>query len=684
MSHQTFFIDIDEEITSIAERIRKAENKEVILVVPKRALLIQSIVNLKLLQKEAKNLKKKLSIVTQDKLGKMLIEKVGIELRQKLEDDEEAISDNPSNINNKENITNENVEDLKITKTKKRSKKMGSENFFDDSANETIKDNEKDSEKDKKILPVIENDWKEVSSQGLEDMKKDGSEEKIINRELVVDIASDIKKKRPTSMDVSVRRKKDKPVETIKSEEELEINSQPEPSFSRTERVSNIPRERIIPADFSSEDIEEEEPTVSNRDDKLESFFSGMKKNEEDESENISNGKKTGNLGKIVKVIFVIILILGIGALGYVAYIFVPKATITIATKNEQKSGEIEAAGDVQLSQLDYSRRAVPAKLVKIEEEVSKSYNSTGSKSVSNKKARGIITIYNEYSSASQPLVATTRFLSEDNKLFRLVKQTTVPGTTVENGVSKPGSIEAEVVADESGESFNIGPAKFTIPGFKDSGTEKYSKFYAKSTSSMTGGGNGNEEMTSISDHDIANAKMDINNTIQNSIKEKLKLAAGSGFIIPDDAFDIKEPTYKISNSLGEVVKNFEVTANASAQAIAFSESDLKKLASSIIAKSGSGKSDIDSKNITLEYGKSTPDFTLGKIDIRAHAESSFKRSIDIDNFKKGLLGKNNEELEAYIRNYSEIEKAEISYSPQFFNNRVPIYESRVNVVLDK
>jgi hypothetical protein len=38
--HQTFYIDIDEEITSIVERLKKTRAEEVILVVPKRALLI--------------------------------------------------------------------------------------------------------------------------------------------------------------------------------------------------------------------------------------------------------------------------------------------------------------------------------------------------------------------------------------------------------------------------------------------------------------------------------------------------------------------------------------------------------------------------------------------------------------------------------------------------------------------
>lgn len=683
MGHQTFFIDIDEEITSIAERIRKADSDEVILVVPKRALLIQSIVNLKLLQKEANNLKKRLSIVTQDKLGKVLVEKVGIEVKQKLEDEDIEMAANPSVIDKKDKkdiavkLEPEAVEAIQA-KIKRRPEKIGSDSFFEEisGAKEEIKGSE------------LENDWEDVAVKKTSS-EEDVPEEKIVNRELVVDIASDIKKKRATSMDVSVRPKKEKFVEIIPDEkEDLEEFSSPAAlNFPGAKRNPRLPDKKMSTLEFSSERIEEEDIVIPDRDEKLESFFSGAKRYEDEKDDGMddfSGRKKQGGTNKFFKAIMILFLIAGIGGLSYIAYVFVPKATIIITAKNEEKSGDVEVVGDAKASALDYSKNIIPAKLVKVDDEVSENYESTGSKSVSNKKAKGMIIIYNEYSSSPQPLVATTRFLSSDNKLFRLVKQTTVPGMIVEGGVSKSGSIEAEVVADEPGSSFNIGPTTFSIPGFKDSGADKYAKFYAKSTSDMTGGGSGNEEMASISDHDIANAKNSISSAIQNSIKEKLKNAAGEGFIVLDDAIDIAEPTYKLSNSLGEVVGTFEATANASAQALAFSESDLKKLTGSAISRSGTGKADIDTDNITLEYGKATPDFTLGTIDIRVHADSNFQRSIDVENLKKGLLGKNNEELEAYLRTYSEIDKVEVRYWPQFFTSHIPIYESRVEVILDK
>ena len=101
MSHKTIYIDIDEEITSIVDRVRKATANEVIIVVPKRALLIQSLVNLKLLKKETNRRRKRLMIVTQDRIGKKLIEKAGIQVQGKMDDslaDDEIFEDSSRKI----------------------------------------------------------------------------------------------------------------------------------------------------------------------------------------------------------------------------------------------------------------------------------------------------------------------------------------------------------------------------------------------------------------------------------------------------------------------------------------------------------------------------------------------------------------------------------------------------------
>lgn len=75
---KTIYLEPDEEVTSVIDKIRKTEFKDIILVVPKDASLLQSVVNLKLIKKQAENLSKNLSIITQDKVGRNLADKVGL------------------------------------------------------------------------------------------------------------------------------------------------------------------------------------------------------------------------------------------------------------------------------------------------------------------------------------------------------------------------------------------------------------------------------------------------------------------------------------------------------------------------------------------------------------------------------------------------------------------------------
>lgn len=62
----TIYIDIDDEITAIIDKVRGSKSKIVALVLPKRASVLQSIVNMKLLKKAAQNANKSLVLITSE------------------------------------------------------------------------------------------------------------------------------------------------------------------------------------------------------------------------------------------------------------------------------------------------------------------------------------------------------------------------------------------------------------------------------------------------------------------------------------------------------------------------------------------------------------------------------------------------------------------------------------------
>ncbi len=344
----------------------------------------------------------------------------------------------------------------------------------------------------------------------------------------------------------------------------------------------------------------------------------------------------------------------------------------------------MQISGDSGIQEPDLDKMSVPAKAVSADVEAVKNFNSSGDKSASNQKAHGIITIYNEYGGSTQPLVATTRFLSENGKLFRLVKSVIVPGTSSVGGEVKPGAVEAEVMADEAGEAYNIEPAKFTIPGFQGSGNDKYSKFYAKSSKTMTGGKNGQSSVKIVTESDIANAKNSMAEDIRQKAKEQIKNENGQDKTVLDDALNIENITYYSSANSGEIADSFSLTAKCKANGIIFSQGDALKLAAGQINKNkDAGAARVNEDSAALEFGKADVDFAKGTILIRAHATGKAGDAIDLSNLKKGILGKSEEDFKAYLKSYNQITGAEIQYWPPFVSGKIPSYESRVNITLD-
>jgi len=88
MEEAKIFLQPDDEITDVIDKIKKVEKSIIVLVIPESAMVLQSIVNLKLLKKEADDLDKRLAIVTDSQKGRQLAGQVGLSVYKKAKADE--------------------------------------------------------------------------------------------------------------------------------------------------------------------------------------------------------------------------------------------------------------------------------------------------------------------------------------------------------------------------------------------------------------------------------------------------------------------------------------------------------------------------------------------------------------------------------------------------------------------
>jgi hypothetical protein len=138
----------------------------------------------------------------------------------------------------------------------------------------------------------------------------------------------------------------------------------------------------------------------------------------------------------------------------------------------------------------DETPEGVSARIVSTEVEIEKSGPAELLEEGEDQPATGKVILKNT-SNAPQPLVATTRLLSEQGILFRLAKAVTVPAN---------GEIEADVYADKPGKSGEVQPTRFTIPGLNQT---RQQEVYAESEEAMTGGTKATYRVTEKSIEDV-------------------------------------------------------------------------------------------------------------------------------------------------------------------------------------
>jgi len=87
LNRKIVYIEIDEELNLIFDRIKKIKEKNIFLVIPSKALIFQSVLNLKILKTKVEDLGKGLTVVSKDERGRKLCKNIGLKTKKALEND---------------------------------------------------------------------------------------------------------------------------------------------------------------------------------------------------------------------------------------------------------------------------------------------------------------------------------------------------------------------------------------------------------------------------------------------------------------------------------------------------------------------------------------------------------------------------------------------------------------------
>jgi hypothetical protein len=398
---------------------------------------------------------------------------------------------------------------------------------------------------------------------------------------------------------------------------------------------------------------------------------SNNKKNKSD----LNFNSKNSSTGKFIFFITGCFLILG-----FVVYFTLGSANIELKPYSEDLDLSIKLAISPNFSSINYSFNQIPGQLFTISKSVSEEYEATSEKD-SIQKARGTITIYNEYSTSPQPLIATTRFEyikneKESGLVFRTLKTVTVPGMKVEGNTIIPGKINVEVIADKPGQEYNISSGDFGIMAWREKGDYvRYKKIYGKSENPMRGGIVGKSKV--VSEFDYNKAKETLTKKVFEDIDNALKNQSAGLELFSE--IKPKIDLIESSANIDDVKDNFKMTVSGSITTMGYKKEDLINLISNYIEKTANlmvipDKLKLSFKDVNFDIDKNIVTATI-VVGGKAYAK------LDLNQIVNNLEGKNDIQVKNYLGSLKEIESAKVILSP-FWVKRIPKNQDKINISL--
>ena len=375
--------------------------------------------------------------------------------------------------------------------------------------------------------------------------------------------------------------------------------------------------------------------------------------------------KKSRFLFKLIMSFLILILL---GAFSYVALDRVSTAVINISPYKETLAIDSKFRASVNLAFAGLS-----FEIAQLSAEESGLVAATGISS-GGQKASGKITVYNNYGSAPQRLIANTRFQTSDGKVYRIKGAISVPGM---------GVTEATVYADQAGEEYNIGPADFTLPGLK--GGPRFEKVFAKSKTTMSGGASGNSRI--VKKEDIDSVRASINEKIKNRLAEKLSKQKPEGYILFADAVKIEYAENSDNPKAGDSSgRSMAFKTKGSATGYLFKKDDLAKALTDNNSgdfKKAPKDEPVAVDNVeSLDFNLISADAKNKEITVWLKGNADFVWTVDTAKLLEEIINYKGKDYTSVFQNYPAIEKAAIVQSPKWWP-RFPKNKSKIKINIE-
>ncbi len=312
--------------------------------------------------------------------------------------------------------------------------------------------------------------------------------------------------------------------------------------------------------------------------------------------------------------------------------------------------------------------KIMPGQIIEDTQELSQQFPATG-KSIKGGKAEGTIRVFNDYN-LTQILVANTRFLSDEGKLFK---------SKARISVQPKSYADVAVQASEPGPEYNINPSTFSLPGL--AGSPRYASVYGKSSEAMTGGSEG--EVAQVSDQDLEGAKSALAAALEKNAKETVakKITETQGAVLLSEALRQEVGEIESTVKSGAEVSYFTARGSLASRAFIFNKQDLERLIKEYIIAQLPSEKTLNEKSVALNVSFKDIDWEGKKIIISVLATAKFYQKIDVEGLKRFIAGKGIAEARSYLGGLGSITRAEIKFWPPL-GLKIPRDLSKVKITI--
>lgn len=436
----------------------------------------------------------------------------------------------------------------------------------------------------------------------------------------------------------------------VEDEEPMEMEDEMDEMEEMHDELEDMSTEEEVEDMFADDDMDEE--TAETVEEDLAPVTKG---------EDIDMPKKKSPSLKLYRRIAIAFVVVTVVLLGVVLLLSTVKASISIVPNTESVSTEFIT--DVVASPNEASD--IPGRVLEVTVEQAKEFTVDADSEESGvpAKAGGTVTIYNT-SSIQQPLVATTRLLSEDGVLFRIDESVVVPAG---------GSVDVMAHADETGLDGEIDPTTFTIPGLNESRQEEV---YAESTSAMTGG---MEYVAVVSAEDLADAEEVLAAEMRTAAREELREILETTY---NGEVWFDEITEKVSDTEpGTETGKFTISLSMTVTGVFYDSEKLQSIAEGKLYENlnqGYELVSIDRDNMVVTVEKYDAEEEVANVRVSLDGSmiiSPANALLDKDNF----VGLNAVQINEQLVSEGIAASVEVNLFP-FFLNKVPGLKDHIEI----